>query len=73
MDPLQAIAAHQVSRSRKSKAEEVEAFYDNNAFETVHSARRELVRFARLLRASLSHFLGKAKRSAQIASAPRRA
>jgi hypothetical protein len=50
MDPLHAIAAHHVSPVRRSAAEEIDAFDDDNAFETLHSARRAWEQFRLLVR-----------------------
>jgi hypothetical protein len=58
MDPIQAIAARQVSHIRKSEAEEVEAFYNAHAFAGLHDARRALKHLVKLLRdarSSLGH------------------
>lgn len=51
MDPLQAIAAHQVSPNRKSEAEEAEDFYQTHAFAGLHGARRALLHLVLSLRA----------------------
>ena len=73
MDPIQAIAARQVSRARKSTSEEIDGFYDDNAFDALHAARRVLGRFARLVRAMPDRPRGAVRQSPEIASAPRRA
>ena len=49
MDPIQAIAARQVSSTSGSTAKEVEAFYNDNAFEKLHAARRALRLYNRIL------------------------
>jgi len=73
MDPLHAIAAHQVSPARKTSAEEIDAFYDDNAFETLQTARRALKQFSPLLRCMSGGLRSGLQQSPEIASPPRRA
>ena len=70
MDPLQAIAARQVAPARKSPAEEIDAFYNDNALERLYSARRALGQFAKLLRAIFGRLRGLVRQSPEFASAP---
>jgi hypothetical protein len=73
MDPLQAIAAHQVSPIRKSKSEEIEAFYDAHAFAGVHNARRALIHLIQLLRGAPSRLGRKAPTAPKFVSIAGRA
>jgi hypothetical protein len=57
MDPIQAIAARQVSITRGSTAEEVDAFYDQNGLEKLYAARRTLRLFNRAL-ADMARHMG---------------
>lgn len=51
MDPVQAIAFRQVTQSRKSVPEQIDAFYNDNAFDTLHSIRRSRGQLFQLLSA----------------------
>jgi hypothetical protein len=73
MDPLQAIAARQVSLARKSEADEIDAFYDAHALEGLHNARRALMHLVRLLRDARSRLGRKAPTAPEIASGAGRA
>lgn len=73
MDPLQAIAAHQVSPARKSEAKEVQAFYDTHAFAGWHDARRTFMHLVQLLRNARGRLGRKAPTGQEIASAAGRA
>ena len=69
MDPIQAIAANQVSNSCKSGAEQIDSFYEEHAFETLHSVRCAFGRIAVLVRAKSDMFRGAFRRVPQFASA----
>ena len=68
MDPIQAIAARQVSHIRKSEAEEVEAFYNAHAFAGLHDARRALKHLVELLRDARSRLGDKAPTAPKFVS-----
>ena len=71
MDPIQAIAAHQVPQNR-SRAEDIDAFYDAYAFESLHVAVRAFKRLAQLLRYVRSQTVREASVASKIASMPGR-
>jgi hypothetical protein len=68
MDPIQAIAARQVSPVRKSEAEEIEAFYDAHAFAGLHDAQRALKHLVQLLRDARSRLGRKAPTAPKFVS-----
>lgn len=70
MDPFQATAARHVRPTHKSEAEEIDAFYEDNAFESLLVLRNAVSRFARLLRSAPRRL---ARPRTEIATAPRRA
>ena len=49
MDPVQTIAFRQVAQSRKSVPEQIDAFYNDNALDTLHSIRRSRRQLFQLL------------------------
>ena len=49
MDPVQVIALRQVTLARKSATEQIDAFYNDNAFDTLHSIRRSRGQLLQLL------------------------
>ncbi len=73
MDPVQAIALRQVTLSRKPATEQIDAFYNDNAFDTLHSIRRSRGQLFRLLSAIPVRLRSLVQQSPKFVRTPKRA
>lgn len=67
MDPVQIIAAHEVSTNATSTQKDIDAFYDDHAFERFHIMRHRWARFCALIVAGAKQIRNSKQPSAKIA------
>ena len=73
MDPVQAIALRQVTQARKSSTEQIDAFYNDNAFDTLHSIRRSRGQLIQLLSTISVRLRNLDRQSPKFVRTPKRA